>query len=261
MSLLDLPIERIEGGWSYARTAEGAGALTIRDLQGGLYGGNLSGEAELRFAADGVAYRLSTAMLGVQIAPWFAQTSRSSPDSSESEHEPSDMAGLADGHLYLSGILGDPASRRGGGRFEIREGKLYKLPFFLAILQVLSLSVPQEDAFDRASASFFITGNRVRLRDVVLRGPALTLVGQGRMTLPDRAIDLDLVNTGPRRWSHVPLLAEVVEGTSSRLVDLHVTGPIDRPRVRARPLGGVGRELKRLFRKRPERSLTSKGSR
>ena len=158
--------------------------------------------------------------------------------------------GRADGHLYLSGVVGDPTQKRGGGRFEIVDGHIYRLPLVLAILHVLNLSIPDADVFDDARADFFITGNRVQLEDIVLRDSALALVGTGSLTLPDRGLDLDLVNVGVHRWARVPLLTDFVEGASREFVELHVTGPLSRPTVRARPLRAFGEEFKRLFRKK-----------
>ncbi len=103
-------------------------------------------------------------------------------------------------------------------------------------------------------AEFFIVGNRVQLEDIVLRGSALSLVGSGSMTLPDRAVDLSLVNVSPHRWARVPVLAEFVEGASPELVELHVTGPLSQPTVRVRPFRAISEEFKRLFQKKKKKN-------
>ncbi len=246
VDVLGQRLEHVESGWYFARTAGGEGVLAIESLQGRIHEGSVTGKIGLAFDAGQADYDVSATVHGMQIGP-LSNAGRTS----ESEGRgPVQARGRADGHLYLSGVVGDPTQKRGGGRFEIVDGHIYRLPLILAILHVLNLSIPDADVFDDARADFFISGNRVQLEDIVLRDSALALVGTGSLTLPDRGLDLDLVNVGVHRWARVPLLTDFVEGASREFVELHVTGPLSRPTVRARPLRAFGEEFKRLFRKR-----------
>ena len=165
------------------------------------------------------------------------------------------VSGLMSGHLYLSGVMGAPASRRGGGRLKIESGRIYRVPIVWALLNVLNLAIPKENALEEARADFYVVGNEVRFEAIRLRGDALVLVGSGSMSLPDYGVNLGLVSVNPHRWARVPVLAEFMEHASREFVELRVTGPARSPTVRAIPFRGISEELKRLFRKKSPKKV------
>jgi hypothetical protein len=161
-----------------------------------------------------------------------------------------------DAQMHLTGLVDQPQSRTGGGRVEVREGYIYKLPIFLAILNVLDLTVPNNDVLSEASGQFYITGNSVRLADIDITGESLSLIGTGTMSLTNQSVDLTFVNAGAGRLAGVPVLAELWEGASREMVEIRVTGPVSKPQVRASPFRGVTEEFKKLFQKRkPKRNM------
>ena len=242
-----------EGQWSFARAASGEGVAALRSIRGDLHEGALAGSVGIWFEPTQTRYDLSATVRDMQIQP-FAQADHAARFS---DSDPAELSGRADGHLYLSAIVGEPLSRRGGGRIEIVDAEMFQLPILLAILNVLNLSVPDDNAFTSAEAEFLIAGNRVQFENIHLRGNVLALVGSGSMSLPDRGLDLGLVHVNPRRWARVPLLSDLIDEASRELVELHVTGPLSQPTVRARPFRGVTDEFKRLFRSRkPKKTAT-----
>jgi len=255
-------LSNIESDWSLVRSADGAGRLLISETHATMYGGALTGQAEMLLTPDKTDYDLTAMAYGVQIAPWL-QAGRtgllesSIPSGGEAATQ---IRGTADAQLYLSGVIGDPLSRRGGGRLEIRDGYIYRVPILLAILNVLNMSVPNDDALQEFEADYFVMGNRLNFEAIALRGGSLNLVGSGSMSLPDQAVDLRLVNAGTRTWARVPLLTDLVEGAAKELVELRVTGPVSRPTVRAQPFRGLTDEFKRLFQKKPAKKIVREGS-
>jgi hypothetical protein len=259
LSSLDLfgqRIEHAESGWYYARVADGEGVLALESFRGRIHDGSVSGKVKLTFDPNRTNYDLAATVHGMRIAS-LINGGGTSPSGDRDAIEPK---GRADGHLYLSGVVGDPSQKRGGGRVEITGGCISRFPILLAILHVLNLSIPTGDVFDDARADFYVVGNRVQLKDIVLRDNALALVGSGSLTLPDRGVDLDLVHVGPLGRARVPLLTEFVEGASRELVELHVTGPISQPTVRVRPLPTISKELKRLFQKKKSKKTQAEPS-
>jgi hypothetical protein len=241
--------------------------LVIDSIQGDVYGGSLSGRVEMHYGDAPARYELKTTVHDMDIQP-FIYAARSPQLATE---DPVDARGFADVRLYLSGPLNDKPksqpgsplvegpSHVGGGRVEIREADLYRLPIMLAILNVINLAVPDKNAFHDVSSEFRIRGNRVALTDIVLQGPVLKLVGDGSISLPDRGVDLHLVNVPPL-LARVPGLGGIVEGASRELVELHVTGPLFRPTVRPKPFRATIEELKRLFQKKKPKTITAAGS-
>lgn len=249
--LLGQGVTQTDGEWSFARRADGEGVLALRHGQGRIYGGSWTTQTDIHFGHDKTEYDLTTALHRVQIEPLLsAETAASLADAG-----PVEVEGLASGHVRLSGVLGDPATRRGSGRFEITEGSMYRLPLILAILNVLQLSVPDKDAFDTARADFLVDGNRIQLDGIRLEGKAISLTGTGTMNWPDRGVDLALISTASAGWRRVPLLTDFLEGAAGEIVQLQVTGPIYQPNVKARTLRGVADEVKRLFQKKEPKPI------
>jgi hypothetical protein len=244
-------LDHVDADWSLLRTTDGGGRLALTNAQAELYDGSVSGGAELLFDTESARYNLSTTMQGVRLRPLLVRVGGAVDDrATTGPADAMEVDGSVDAHAYLSGELGRPASRRGGGRVEIVDGHLYHLPIVVAILHVLNLSLPRQGALEEAEASFFLVGDRCDLQDIRLRGDDLALVGHGTMSLPDLGVDLRLINVGPRDWVRLPALADFVDGVSRRLLELQITGPIDRPTVRTQALRAIGDEFKRLFNKR-----------
>ncbi|MCH7883740.1 MAG: hypothetical protein IIC01_00695 [Planctomycetes bacterium] len=255
MSILGRKLTRLESDWSFLYTESGPSRLALDRIQAELYNGALTGRFEAMFLQDRIAYNLRTTAQGVDLKP-FVRTDRRLRPVNDS---PAELQGVADIHLYASGILGDPSARRGGGRFVIREGRLFRLPIMLAILNVLNLSIPEQGVFQDAQSSFFIVGNDIQLQDLLLQSDVLSLAGSGTLSLPDGGVDLTLVHVSGRRGARVPLLTDLLEQASRELIELHVTGPLYQPTVRARPLRTLSDELKRLFQKKKSNRAGSGG--
>ena len=245
-NIFDQPLTQAEGKWSFAHVKDGEGVLALESLRGRMHDGTVTGSFKLAFGSSHTEYDATITLHDMQIEPFVHQAhAPPAPDAKRIQ-----ATGLLDGHLFLSGTMGNARTRRGRGRFEIRDGEMYRLPVVLALVQVLNLAIPEAHAFDHVKADFFIVGDRVQFSEMSLRSNALALIGTGTLMIPDRGVDLDLVNVSPHSWARMPILAEFVEGASRELMELHVTGPLSRPTVRARPLRALSEEFKRLFRRK-----------
>jgi hypothetical protein len=251
LSLFGRRLAQTESDWRFARAANGEGLVVFDAIRAHVYDGTATGNVEVSFGADQTNYSLVTTVQGMQIEP-FLNARRGTR---LADGKPVEARGCADAHVYLSGVVGDSPSKQGGGRFEILNGDIYRLPIIFAILKVLDLSIPERDAFDEARADFFLVGNRMQLEHIRLRSSVLALDGAGTLSLPDQGVDLNLHYVSPRRWLQVPVLTGLVEGASRELVELHVTGPLSSPRVQPRPLRAIGEEFDRLFEKRKPRRI------
>ncbi len=240
----------IEAPWSFTQVADGEGRFALDSVHGTINDGTMTAQLAITFDAAPTRYELSITVEDMEIATFLSDGVSESAATDEEDK----VSGLANAYLYVSGVLSDPLSKRGGGLVEIRDGHFYRLPIILAILHVINLSVPDGDAFDDIEADFYIVGNRVKLKDILLRGSALALFGGGSMSLPDRGLDLKLFYVNPNRWTRVPGVTDFVERAMRPLTELHITGPLHRPTVRPRPFKSVSDELRDLFkRKKPEK--------
>jgi hypothetical protein len=75
------------------------------------------------------------------------------------------------------------------------------------------------------------------------------------MSLPDRGLDLNLVYVSPSNWARVPMLTELVDWASRPLTELHITGPLFQPTVRAKPFRSAREEIERLFQKKKPKKI------
>ncbi|MEK6674359.1 MAG: hypothetical protein AABZ47_01740 [Planctomycetota bacterium] len=253
--LQDRQLTNLVAPWSFASTELDRSRLTMPSVQALLYSGQVMGDFDWEFDPRETNYRLTLKLHGMDIEPFLNAISPQPSD----RREPLEVAGVVDAQFQLSGIVGDPQSRKGLGRIQVLQGRLYRLPIMLAILQVINLSVPNEDVFEDAHADLFIHGNQIELSDIQLRGKAIALIGSGTLSWPDKSVDLSLVSISPHLWAQLPLLSDLVESISREIVELHVTGPLSRPVVRPRTLRGLTEELKNLFKKRQPRPIRPVG--
>lgn len=205
--------------------------LRFDELSARLYGGELAGEVNIEESAGETTYNLAATVQRAAVEGFVQARGQNAAAAGASE-----LSGYVDGRFFLTGTAGDVASRRGGGRIQVRDAELYRLPLLLSILQVINLSPPEASAFQSASARLTIVGDTLRFRNVELAGGALALLGDGTMALSSGAIDLRLVTVSPHRWAQVPVVSEMVEGLSRELIEVEVSGTLREPKVVAQPL-------------------------
>lgn len=267
LTLFDQKVSGANASWYFARTATGQGRAALAALRGQVHGGSASSDAQLTFNGTQAEYRVESSIQAAQLAPWIEawRAARGEVESATpnrlGRRQAEEVRGTLNAEINVAGVLNNPGTRTGGGRMEVRDGYIYKLPIFMAILNVLNINVPSQDVLSEAESQFFITGNTVQLTSIAVLGESLSLVGSGTLSLTDNSVDLTLMNAGGGRLAGVPVLAELWEGASRELVEIRVTGPISHPQVRASPFRGVTEEFKKLFQKRkPRRNAQAEGS-
>ncbi len=258
IDLVGLRIERrkltqITGDWSLLRAADDTGRLAFDGIEARVYGGTATGVLHVMLESDGAHYELSSELKDVDLSPLLRPTRVGM----KSLEDAPLLRGVTNAQLDVSGTLGRTRSRRGRASLEISEGRIYRVPVVFAMLQVLNLAMPNQDTFDSLSASGFIDGDDVVIRDARIAGDEMALVGQGTVTLPSLATDFYFVSVNPNRWSRIPVLTDVIDQASRELVGLSVSGTLHDPVVQARAFHDVAEELKRLFvPRKPKNSRT-----
>ncbi len=251
LEVVGLRFREVQGPWAYDRGRDGRGQFIVDSWDGRLYEGACAGRLEVMLAPDNVTYSLSAMMDGVELQPLAEQwrtVRKAAVDSTE-------VSGRIEARLRLSGRLGDPAAREGMGSVNITEARVFRTPLFLAILNVINLSMPEQEAFDEIRGEFYVLGDRIEFGELAFRGKGLTLVGAGGVSLPDGTLDLRLVQLLSHRWPDVPLLTDIIEGASRELVAFHVTGTLARPVVRPKPLQGLTDEFKSLLQRKKNKPV------
>ncbi len=240
LSVNDRRVENVRG--QLEKSAVG-GYLVLRDMSGELYDGLISADVEVRFEPGAAQYDVSATMQDVDLR-YFLRAGKGA----SARTQP--VAGKLDAHIFMGGAGGDAESRRGGGKVSIRNADLYRLPLIAAILNVINFTIPEESAFQEMSAEFFVTGRRVEVKDIVLQGTALALVGSGTVVPTTQTLALKLVAVTPHRWVQVPVITEFLEGAAREMLEIDVHGPLGDPRIEAKPLRGIEAAFETLFEKK-----------
>ncbi|MBN1512457.1 MAG: hypothetical protein JXB13_10615, partial [Phycisphaerae bacterium] len=226
------------------------GSLSLPDLRGRTYGGNATGTVETFRDDFGTTYNATALLVDVSL-PGFLAAGR------PQDAPALDAAGILNARLYLSGTLGESETRHGGGRLQVQNGRFFRMPLPHAIAQVLGLRDFDDSAFHDLSAEFFLQGSHVQIKDFLLQGHSLAMMGSGSFETPDKTLDLTLISTGPQAWGRVPVLSELLEGTSRELMEVRVRGPLGQPTVEAVPFRGVSQGIETLIQPKPPRAMHS----
>lgn len=249
--ILGRRIEEVFGRWSWIRRADGVGRLDMTGVEGRMYDGSLMAEhIRVRTDPPKVTYDLRATAHSVELDR-FVGIGRSTDESAEPTS--TQDFGWIDAQISLSGTANDPRTRRGWGGFDILDARIYRLPIIWKILTFLDVTAPSADeAFNRASARFNLVGNRMELEGIRLAGPTFGFEGAGRMSLPDRHVNIELRPMSDPNDRGIPFFSEIIEGAARGMVGLRVTGPLSDPKVRARSLPGVEATLRELFVRKKE---------
>ncbi len=209
-------------------TAEGdlrycCGLLTIGRLQGGFYGGTLSGDAALSFSRRAPHARVTTHLEGVQTEPLL--------DAIQKPQWTLRGRMTLDSKMELSGQLGPGALAGASGQTDITltNGRvigyapLERLsktvdPF----LKGTGISSSALSEFDRLSAHWTLDGGILRTRDLILLRDGVKFFAAGSVNLLNQALDFDVTAKAAKTT-----LEAKVQGTSPDLVVTPQMGRIE----------------------------------
>ncbi|MBN1343270.1 MAG: hypothetical protein JXQ73_11355 [Phycisphaerae bacterium] len=222
------------------RRASGSDVLLLDDLAGRTYGGQASGFGRVTFESEGTRYALSMIVRDMQLGPFLNSTrAKDSP--------PTKAQGIVDGRLYLGGVSGRVDSRQGTGEVHVREAQMYKLPFVLAMLSAINITIPEENAFHDAWASFYLQGRRLTFDTIELKGRSLSMLGGGSMDTETENLDLTFITGSPHDLPRIPLLIDLAQGASRELMEISITGPLGEPKMEGKSLYTLRSALRALF--------------
>lgn len=136
--------------------------------------------------------------------------------------------GIADAGVFLTGIVADPASRRGRGEITVarRGSRILDLPLALRLIEVSNLQLPLGSSLDFARAKFYLDGPTVAFDELTATSSSVTLSGYGTLNIPTQALDLRFNSTSARP---IPVVNWLLEGVRNELVTTEVKGTLDNP--------------------------------
>jgi hypothetical protein len=128
---------------------------------------------------------------------------------------------------------GGPRNLVGSGTLHLSDADVYELPVMVSLLKIARAKPPDATAFTQGDITFAVQGEHIALNKINLSGDAISLSGQGELTLDGQTnpINLQLHTTVGR--GDVPLLSGLLSEASQHIMLIYVSGTLDNPTTRA----------------------------
>jgi hypothetical protein len=189
-------------------------------VQAELAGGELAGQLDLSMPDTGPSqYAINVVLRNADVKD-LAQ---------DSDKE---IKGQLSASLSVEGNWADPASRRGRGDVTCSGKQMYKIPVVLGLLQITNLALPISKPFNEATCRYSVEGSRVTFEQIELRSDLMTMEGSGHLDFDTRKVKMSFVTDNPRGLK-VPFLDELLRGMKNELLQIHVNGTVQEPKVGA----------------------------
>jgi hypothetical protein len=206
-----------------------------RHVTARLLGGTLAGDCQVRLAAI-PQYRL-TATLAQADLNQFARENL--PGNQE-------LQGKIAATVTLFGTPG-PRNLSGSGTIHLSDADVYDLPLMLSLLKIARAKRPDSTAFTQSDIAFDIQqGEHIILKHINLEGDAISLSGNGELTLDGQANPISLrLHTSAGRGG-LPILSGMLSEASQQILLIHVGGTLQHPETRTGPFPVANQALQQL---------------
>ncbi|MEK7486242.1 MAG: AsmA-like C-terminal region-containing protein [Planctomycetota bacterium] len=194
--------------------------LLMQKLKASLHEGTLSGEVLLNNTAIH-PYMMNFQVRGTDLGLLAAEVT---PPASK-EEETASLEGKIDAGIEVQGNSGTLESMVGEGWIELHQAKLWRLPLFLSIFDVLNLA--DGSPFESGNIEFRIRDKLVNISKMRFASTPLTLKGYGVI---DFELDLDFyfnTSIAPSLFPKIPMLTDTWHELKGNFVLLHVYGSYD----------------------------------
>jgi hypothetical protein len=202
--------------------------LRLWDLRADLFGGTIGGEAQVRFTSP-LHYEVLLEALQIRLEQFGKHNVGADAD----------LKGPVRAALHLVGDGEDLSGLRGNGRVDVDNGKLYRLPPLLDLLKAFGLRAPDGTAFEQARMVFSIDGPQMRIGQIDLIGNALSLRGQGTVTLDTQDINLEFSTDWFRPEMLPPGISDLSQAISDQMFRVRLRGRLGATRTEPVLLPGV----------------------
>ncbi|MDX1681690.1 MAG: AsmA-like C-terminal region-containing protein [Phycisphaeraceae bacterium] len=224
--------------------------LVINPISGRVADGQLIGDGWIDMARGG-RYHLELTLQQARLQPILEPDHKLTAEERaaaalDAEKDEEQARGRLTANLTLEGTPGQPDKRSGRGRIEVDNARVYEVPGAMNALQLLNLSLPTSEAFDRVTTSFLVQGNRIRFDRIALTAPSVALIGGGTMELANRRLDLALISENPSAL-HLGPISDLLDNLRDELVTVRITGTLDEPKPKAVSFSTIRETWRKLF--------------
>ncbi|MBP5620399.1 MAG: AsmA-like C-terminal domain-containing protein, partial [Thermoguttaceae bacterium] len=162
------------------------------------------------------------------------------------------LKGRISARASLTGEGATLATLKGEGDIDVQDAELYELPQIVKIFQILSVKAPEQAAFHSMTVKYDVLGDRLKLSNVLLRGDALTLFGEGWLTIKgqEKLIDLTLNSRLGNPSTQIPVVSDLIGEVGDQITQIRVEGNVNSPVIHQEAAPGVKKAWWNVF---PER--------
>ncbi len=133
----------------------------------------------------------------------------------------------------------------GKGTVRLSDGNVYELPVMFALLKLLGIRPPDQNAFSAATIDYRIEGEHIYFDRIDFRGDVISLRGEGQMDFQSQ-LDLTFSTKVGSGEIALPFVNQLFKGASEQIMVIHVGGTLQNPETRREALPGVNRVLQQL---------------
>ena len=210
--------------------------LRVKNLSGRCATGKIAGDASIKLDGE-TDYEFDLSMVDVPLGSLLSNAASRKL-----------MKGSLQGRLAMHYRGGKKRIRQAEGRLEIVRGELYRLPVFLEALNVIALQLPGNAAFQSGEIHYTLRGDTLYLREIVLTGKALSVVGSGTINLKTDAINLTFLTGPPGKLPRLGEIAgDILRAIAGELIEIRVTGTTANPKMTPMPLRSINALIKTLL--------------
>jgi len=213
--------------------------LRLDKLTAKAHKGKVAGFAEVRLA-DTMDFGVSLSVTDIDLADLVGAGVRD-------PRKRLDVSGVLTGNLQLTARGGPQPLQQASGVLRIRDGKLYRMPVMLGLLHVVYLTLPGDSPFTGGTVTYDLKNDTLVFREIHLHGRTASIVGSGTVDRKTEKLDLKFVSGAAKSLPRLGSLSELLEGIAREVAEIHITGTLDRPRIRTLPLRNLDRLLHDLL--------------
>jgi hypothetical protein len=209
-------------------------SIQISRIQGTYCSGDLGGDVSVFYPDAGPSrYSMSFVLRNADVAQLAPGNDKS-------------VKGQLTASLTLEGTSDQPTTRRGRGDVSVTGKDMYHIPVLLSLLQITNLSLPINSPFESATASYSVLGQRVAMENITLRGDSMLMQGNGSLDFDTRKVSLTFVTNNPN-WPKLPLVGPLIQSAKDEMLQIHVDGTLQDPRVTASSFDSVTTTVDQVF--------------
>ncbi|MGH7213713.1 MAG: hypothetical protein ACREIT_02975, partial [Tepidisphaeraceae bacterium] len=218
----------------------GEPALQLGKMQAELAGGELAGQVDLAFPeGEASRYAINLVLRNADVRELAGERDR-------------DIRGRLNASLALAGNWSDLSSRRGRGDVSVEGKEMYRIPLVLGLLQITNLALPITKPFNEATSRYSVDGQRVTFEQIDLRSQSMSMQGNGHLDFGTKKVRMTFT-TDAGNWAHIPFIGDFMQGARNELLQIHVRGSLEEPKVSAQSMNTFQTTVDEVFKGSGER--------